>query len=961
MGRVRSTGVNAGPSDPEATLLDPSGGFAAIPNGRLAERYAIVGELGSGSTSRVILAIDSVFGREVAMKVCSSLGENAAERLVREARLTAQIEHSNVVPVFDLDRRPDGTACFTMRRIVGLSLGEMLRRRSRGEHVPDISTVNDLVTIFRKVCDAIGMAHELGLVHQDIKPDNIMVGRHGEVFVVDWGEAVDLRSQTIASSGRISGTPAFMSPEQARAEQVDARSDVYALGASLFLALYDRHPLQPRSDEGANELLLRRARGDLDAPTPAESAAVQLSLQAIVLRALAANPADRFADAEALGYALSEFQSGRVDAWEQLCDLDFTRGDRLDSRFAPLWTIERSLETFSCPERITDHSGRLVIRAHPFRTFLRWSAGISEEARIEVEVARGDGVNLDLCVCGDPLSGYRLRIYGPSFIALETIRSGAYEILERWTGQLHDAPRYRFAIGHADNRIWAELDGKIILECCEPLPPRGSRHRTVAVGRHFGELSCELLALRLWTRRPPLVVGVLEVGKQLLRSGHDEDALAWFHTCMHRDLLPALRHEAIFLAAMAATRGAKLEALRGIAADSGNPFRIQAMHLRAQALAESGDPQAASDELLTAETISPNQAFCGRVASLLIDRLHHRKTDEAGALLTALARIPIQTLDISSTRTTDLTPLAGRPLAVLKAAGNQIADISALAGMPLQTLNLSWNHIRDLTPLRSLPLRDLALQGNPCTSLPTLLTARLYDLNLAETCISDLAPAAGHPLRRLDIHGTSIRDLSPLAGAPLRELNAKRCPLANFTPLESAPLEVLDLSDTLLADPAPVASQALFDLNLCGCPVERLDVLARTSLVRLQIARTLVRSLVPLARLPLQSLSIEGSRVEDLTPLAQMPLTDLSLGASDGDPEWAPLASLSLDNLHVHGLLSPSMVGVAPRMSVRKLQIRLTSNPWAWELIEVLPGLALAGLRPSPTRCRQAGRLWWMG
>jgi serine/threonine protein kinase len=173
--------------DPASTIAEgaASGGFA--PGQRISPRYAIIGELGRGSTGRVLNALDGLFDREVALKQNTVAGDAAAAHLMREARITARIEHSNVAPVFDLERLPDGSVYFTMRRIVGIALGEVLRRQARGEPAALPGGQGDIVTIFRKACDAVGRAHEQGLVHRDLKPDNIMLGRHGEVFVVDWG------------------------------------------------------------------------------------------------------------------------------------------------------------------------------------------------------------------------------------------------------------------------------------------------------------------------------------------------------------------------------------------------------------------------------------------------------------------------------------------------------------------------------------------------------------------------------------------------------------------------------------------------------------------------------------------------------------------------------------------------------------------------------------------------------
>ncbi len=309
--------------DPAAARLTPS---TLAPPPALADRYKVSERIGRGATGDVFVARDRTFDREVAVKVM--LPTTDGRRLagfIREARVTANLAHPGIVPVYDLDFGMSGTPYFTMRRISGTSLGDVLRQIEAGQPPAEVATLADRVTVVRKVCDALACAHDQGVIHQDVKPDNIMVGQYGEVFLVDWGTASE--SGDSSSSPRpVAGTPAYMAPEQARGQAVDVRSDVYAVGATLFHLLIGRLPL--RTDD-ADRFWERKQRGELDALSAAERSKVPKLLRAIVRKALAADQAERYADAGDLSADLGRWQAGlpvaahRENLLEQGCR--FTR------------------------------------------------------------------------------------------------------------------------------------------------------------------------------------------------------------------------------------------------------------------------------------------------------------------------------------------------------------------------------------------------------------------------------------------------------------------------------------------------------------------------------------------------------------------------------------------------------------------------------------------------------------
>jgi len=189
--------------------------------------YVLGRELGRGGMGTVYEARDTRLDRTVALKALSPLDDaaEAVERLWREARILARLEHPGIVPIHDVGVLPDGRPYYVMKRIDGQRLDEYLQTRP---------STAELCRVFLRVCEPLAFAHAHGIIHRDLKPENIMLGQFGEVLVLDWGVARSL-DQT-ERQGLVMGTSAYMAPEQRAAAKVDARADVYSLGCLLRTA-----------------------------------------------------------------------------------------------------------------------------------------------------------------------------------------------------------------------------------------------------------------------------------------------------------------------------------------------------------------------------------------------------------------------------------------------------------------------------------------------------------------------------------------------------------------------------------------------------------------------------------------------------------------------------------------------------------------------------------------------------
>lgn len=228
------------------------------------ERYTDLGLLGEGGMGQVRRVRDALLGRIVAMKLLRPDRQAPAfdERFVAEAQLLAQLQHPGVVPIYDHGTLPDGRRYLTMREVHGATLGAAIAAvhaasgPERWGVDADGLSLHRLIDAFAAVCRTVAYAHERGVLHRDIKPSNVMLGERGEVLVLDWGlarvveEAADEPVSVDAATsvaGVVVGTPCYMPPEQARGLPLDARADIYALGATLYEILYGRPPHRGRS------------------------------------------------------------------------------------------------------------------------------------------------------------------------------------------------------------------------------------------------------------------------------------------------------------------------------------------------------------------------------------------------------------------------------------------------------------------------------------------------------------------------------------------------------------------------------------------------------------------------------------------------------------------------------------------------------------------------------------------
>src|SRR6476659_4472680 len=267
------------------------------PGGVVDGRYELGRQLGAGGMARVFLAHDRLLDREVAVKVLAdryAADPQFVERFRREASAAAGLNHPNIVAVYDRGEA-DGSYYIVMAYLRGPDLKQVSRERAP---LPPLEAIDDA----QQILAALGAAHRRDVVHRDVKPQNVLVAEDGHLKVTDFGIARAGAESDMTEAGSVIGTAQYLSPEQARGDEVTAASDTYAVGIVLYEMLTGRVPF----DGGPPVAVAMKQISDEPVSPRIVEPDVPRELEAVVLRALAKRPSERYRTAEEMGRALAE-------------------------------------------------------------------------------------------------------------------------------------------------------------------------------------------------------------------------------------------------------------------------------------------------------------------------------------------------------------------------------------------------------------------------------------------------------------------------------------------------------------------------------------------------------------------------------------------------------------------------------------------------------------------------------
>ncbi|MEP6672131.1 MAG: protein kinase [Chthoniobacter sp.] len=933
MHRLREQGDGDLPLTPQIAAVR-----RALPEELLRERkYEIGGLVAEGGMGAILSADEATTGRTVAMKVVhSNPSPGDLIRLIKEAQITSQLEHPNIVPLHELGVDEHDQVFYTMKMIQGLTLKQILEIVAHG--TPGERSkypLTQLLNIFQKVCDAIGFAHSRSVIHRDLKPDNIMVGEYGEVLVMDWGLAKVLGeapssvveqeaamkvtdsgagslSASATMAGSILGTPQYMPPEQARGDVdlQDQRSDVYSLGAILYQILALRPPVIGRD---AEEIIAKVRGGAIE---PLHAAPVRSdwpipeSLAAVALRAMAMDADQRYASVPALQKDIVAYQRGFATAAEDA---------GLRKQLALLLRRHRREAAILAAGVVA----LLGMAAFAFAHVTRERSAATQARKI-AETERGQAQEASAHAVADRARAETER--NRANAALAELRQAA-PAFQGQAGTLVEEQKFDEAL--EKNRLAIQL-----------VPDDAGYHlfraHTLAAMQRLPE------AVESYRR-------VLE-----LRPG-DAEAKPNLELCQ-----------------------------RLLTEAAGKPLdRAQQTQLLEAILAQ----KRTADSVLLAQALG-RQAAVGM--ALIQTRLKSLAQQEKwnDARLTKQAD-GAYALDLSDLSVPDLSLLQGLPIGSLKLGRGTVTDLSPLASLPLKELDCADNPVRDLAPLQKLPIERLNISGTKVTDLTALAHLPLQQLSISFTEITDLAPLRELPLQTLRTAGLPIRSVEALRGLRLRELDLFACrqltdltPLAALAELQSVnlPAQINDLgfvrqlrSLQRLGNSGAVADGTAFDklptvaqffatqgqrlasekqfgprlellrnlLRKYGAPESKIAAVGLDSegFLDLDIAGLAMPDLSSMSGLPIRRLVIRGTGATVLTPLSGMPL--VSLDASENPlSNLAPLSACpALKILDIHGT---NVADLRP-LAALKLE-RLVAAGTHVQDIATLRGLPLAEL-----------------
>lgn len=795
------------------------------------ERYLFEKEVNKGGMKAIIGVRDEATQRKVAMAVLNDKtidSQESRERFLQEARITAHLEHPNIVPIHDIGINTDGSPFFTMKLLGGETLSCILRKLRKNElDYRKKYPLQKLLLILLKVLDAISFAHAQGIIHLDLKPDNIQIGEHGEVLVLDWGLArkiqkgqvknieldQEVQTQTfhifshsqLTLDGEIKGTIGYMAPEQARGynQLKDERTDIYALGAILYSILCWYRPIKGRPD--VTDQFMRALESTIEGRVlnmheQNPHASIPIALEAVVKRAMCVNPAERYPCVEAFRNEILKYLEGFPTEAEKaplsrhiLLWVKRHKWFSLICLLITLGTLAFGLSYYNEHQRTIAQWGREQNLLPTLNTYAQ-NMWIVREGSWNIQPH-----SITSTTAGSAPSRlqYHQRIYGNIAIEIEAnvldhsaLKSGGDLSFFINADPDNHEDGYFFQLGGFSNTV-ATIQRRNGFVCMTPFSIEPGRTYAIRIEKEAGvlRLFCDGQLLLQTEEVFYLEGGYL--GLYAFGEGKHFSSIKLFERGIPA-LVSALTPGDAFFRKSRATKNqnerelflrSAYDAYTAVLRDHArSTLGEEALLKRSYISLELGDFLKAEQDFYTLEN-SPNS---GALAHLLLGgeiRLRMGQFQSAhdffSQALEHYSNASHRITGILMARLSDekifgpnselfkqyfwKLAAAYQKTAVFRARTKSLGSLEFLRDKHFEMLDVSNNQVQDLSPLSEMRLKHLNCSHNP---------------------IESLAPLAYMQLEELDVSFTDINDLTPLLHMPLRTLNLSGCKkIKNISPL----------------------------------------------------------------------------------------------------------------------------------------------------------------------------------
>ncbi len=936
------------------STLKPTEELIAEATGK--KRYILGEEISRGGMGAIIRAADRDLRRDVALKVVldekefthkehgkgtdpEELHARKLVRFIEEAQITGQLEHPGIVPVHEMGTTETGALYFSMKMIKGEHFGKTIIR-SQQQDIPH------LLRIFISACNAVAFAHSQGVIHRDLKPDNIMIGDYGEVLVIDWGLAkifIDptehdsslaspkptietLRSDhhtALTMTGQVLGTAAYMPPEQASGhmDQLDHRSDIYSLGAILYVLLCQRLPYQGKN---IYEILDKVRKGQLEPPSSRNPhRAVSPELEAICLKSMSMLPRHRYQSVLELrdditkylaGYAVSAKQDSFIDSIKKMIQRNRTVSITAGIAAAILcFVIAVSLQsTISSRQLSEEESKRAAFALQQFeqaqnkrhalekqdkeentrRWRYAWSEDFSHHSFIERWTASSGwkkNKNIPqeklLAISTTTKQGTRF-IEDSNLFMLKSTTLCNDDVQVSYDATWHGGEDggfhvclqgnnwdngYIFQIGGYNNSIACIMRGKSLTRLTEvPFILHKDKRYTIqaSVKRedHLVTLELSIDGKKILSARDtqPLTIhsgksNVVFFGQKNETTLHNLIVQTWDLPLKSDLLLTAKRHH---------DRGHYQTALRlyeEVLSSPGTEKRKNEARIGLQQvslLAEKKMQHRVSREMISYWTDMLKKQWPNAFVRLEFSD---------GLLSCSLGR---------SEKLTDLCCLQNIPIDQLYLFHAPLQDLSPIKNLRLTKFYCRDTLVDDLTPLRDMPLEWVYIQHNPqLRSLKGLEQAPVNHLACAYNQLTDIDPLLNMPLTYLDCTGNPIKSIEVLRGKQIEKLWVGWTEITDISPLKNMPITHLECQYLDLTDHSVFTSLPTVQTLYCvGSGLKNCDTLAHMQHLSVaHLGANPLTNITGLADLPIQKIWLSYTLVDDISPLKNAPLKSITI------------------------------------------------------------------------------------